>query len=257
MLLLTTFINCQLLAIAHKEKYSRDPKPQRLKTKGCWLFFLRHLSSHWMNLVLFHRLLCDRWKYNALTNATNGLACHCLFLLVEIKAISACTMLLCTPCFINCGTAAIFSHLFKIRQCSTAWQTAWGSCSAVHLHSQWELRESLLSIIKHKKQVLFFAVLLGKTKTSHWIRNTAVLRPRQIDFEWFIWLNYIWNLSNMFLYLKNNTQICMVVLAIDLSLCHFLKVSLLWKMLQWDPGGECDVRRWSCTATDVSELGIS
>lgn len=36
----------------------------------------------------------------------------------------------------------------------------------------------------------------------------------------------------------------------------FLQVSFLWEMLQWDPGGERDIRRWPCTATDVSELAI-
>lgn len=38
--------------------------------------------------------------------------------------------------------------------------------------------------------------------------------------------------------------------------CVFLQVSFLREVLQWDPGGERDVGRWSCTATNVSKLTV-
>lgn len=142
---------------SHKGKRSENPKERQTLNAAKQSVYCFSLSSRQGTEWIQPPLCCDRWKYNALVKATSSITHHWLFLAVESQQITLSTVFPCTPCCMKCVAAAPFSHLDWTlwEQGSTAWLTARGSCSAVHLHSQWELRSLCSSLWNIKRQVSF------------------------------------------------------------------------------------------------------
>lgn len=119
MVFLITFINCQVAAWHMKGNTLKNLNPKEhqtlMATKQCLnIFIFLLLSIYWGTewIQCWCSLSYDIWKYNALVKSTNSVAHHCLFLSVESQQMTDdYTMFPCTPCGLNCVTAALLFTL--------------------------------------------------------------------------------------------------------------------------------------------------